>query len=427
MATREGLLDAIAADPGDDTPRLILADWLDEHDDPLGEFIRLQMILEPLQHPRADPMEELIRVRCLRRIPPGSVHEDETWPVARQLDRQSELLRDHKAEWLGAAAPLEENAHQTHFAPEFRRGFVASAQIGLTALTQHGADLRRGCPTLQRLIVVGTLGRGTELADCAALTGLPDLLLAGWLTPNDATALAISKHLRTLRSLTLWIGTVADLDTCRTLTYLPGLRDLTLVQMYGGSEVHDPEALNLRADELASRVRDLRPDLRVRLERPFERRFPLDGIHIERGVNAGHLPGGETILTTESKQPILMYFDADGHFEREEQLDLSTRLFRPPPYSWEDCDARELIEVLGREIGFVPGPIFVREFFSEVADVGVCFCDVHLDELAEPHTTDPVEGEEIGASLYWWWSTNQFCLPYGNNYWADGLGRVHSS
>jgi uncharacterized protein (TIGR02996 family) len=41
------LLAAIAAAPDDDLPRLALADWLEERDDPLGEFIRLQFDLEP--------------------------------------------------------------------------------------------------------------------------------------------------------------------------------------------------------------------------------------------------------------------------------------------------------------------------------------------------------------------------------------------
>lgn len=36
------LLAACHAEPTDDTPRLVLADWLEEHDDPRGEFVRLQ-------------------------------------------------------------------------------------------------------------------------------------------------------------------------------------------------------------------------------------------------------------------------------------------------------------------------------------------------------------------------------------------------
>src|SRR4029450_12736445 len=42
------LLAACHADPDDDTPRLVLADWLDEHDDPRGECVRLQCQLAAL-------------------------------------------------------------------------------------------------------------------------------------------------------------------------------------------------------------------------------------------------------------------------------------------------------------------------------------------------------------------------------------------
>jgi uncharacterized protein (TIGR02996 family) len=44
MATTEqALLAAIWADPHDDTPRLVYADWLDEHGQPdRAEFVRVQ-------------------------------------------------------------------------------------------------------------------------------------------------------------------------------------------------------------------------------------------------------------------------------------------------------------------------------------------------------------------------------------------------
>lgn len=42
MATFTDFLPGILADPLDDAPRLVLADWLMERDDPLGEFIRVQ-------------------------------------------------------------------------------------------------------------------------------------------------------------------------------------------------------------------------------------------------------------------------------------------------------------------------------------------------------------------------------------------------
>jgi uncharacterized protein (TIGR02996 family) len=35
--------------PDDDTPRLVLADWLEEHGDPRGEFVRVQCQLARLR------------------------------------------------------------------------------------------------------------------------------------------------------------------------------------------------------------------------------------------------------------------------------------------------------------------------------------------------------------------------------------------
>ncbi len=43
----EALLAAVLADPGDDAPRLVYADWLDEHGEPeRAEFIRVQIDLD---------------------------------------------------------------------------------------------------------------------------------------------------------------------------------------------------------------------------------------------------------------------------------------------------------------------------------------------------------------------------------------------
>src|SRR5215218_8987498 len=47
---QEALLNAIRANPDDHTARLVYADWLDEHDDPLAEYVRAEcelMAYEP--------------------------------------------------------------------------------------------------------------------------------------------------------------------------------------------------------------------------------------------------------------------------------------------------------------------------------------------------------------------------------------------
>ena len=49
----KALLAACHREPDDDTPRLVLADWLQERDDPRGELVRLQVRLAAM--PANDP------------------------------------------------------------------------------------------------------------------------------------------------------------------------------------------------------------------------------------------------------------------------------------------------------------------------------------------------------------------------------------
>lgn len=69
MTDRDALLAAIHAEPMDDAPRLVLADWLDENGEPeRAEFIRLQVAQrrEYEAHGRTDGLEDLfVRARAL--------------------------------------------------------------------------------------------------------------------------------------------------------------------------------------------------------------------------------------------------------------------------------------------------------------------------------------------------------------------------
>ena len=81
----------IKANPDDDTPRLILADWLTDHDDPRGEFIRLQCRLARMETHDAEYKDLFIR--------------------------SAELRVYHEADWLGAIFPLIDH-------PTFHRGLL---------------------------------------------------------------------------------------------------------------------------------------------------------------------------------------------------------------------------------------------------------------------------------------------------------------
>lgn len=227
-ADPEPFLQRIRAFPDDDAHRLILADWLDEQDDPAAAdralFIRVQLALA------------------------GLPEDDSRRPDLTMTERR--LLARRRAEW---EAPF----HGLATGLEFRRGFVDEARVparlfvgraaalfaaapvrhlhlldvggwlpavvrspylgrltALTAFAQHlGADLARavaGCRSLGGLRALH-LGRN-RLGDggAAALAGSP--VLAGLevldLSENDigeagAAALAGSPHFGRLRRLEL--------------------------------------------------------------------------------------------------------------------------------------------------------------------------------------------------------------------------------
>jgi uncharacterized protein (TIGR02996 family) len=69
MPDDAAFLSAILADPSDDLVRLVYADWLEEHDDPRGPFIRAQTELAHLP-PNADGRERLA-ARAAELFPPA--------------------------------------------------------------------------------------------------------------------------------------------------------------------------------------------------------------------------------------------------------------------------------------------------------------------------------------------------------------------
>src|SRR5262245_29236403 len=94
---RAAFLEAIAAEPADDAPRLIFADWLDEHGEPeRAAFIRLQC--EAARLPAWEPRRR---------------------ELAQQADA---LLLRHERAWLG-------DWYDRLVRWEFRRGFVHAATL----------------------------------------------------------------------------------------------------------------------------------------------------------------------------------------------------------------------------------------------------------------------------------------------------------
>ena len=191
MTDRIAFLHAIARRPDDDLPRLIFADWLDEHGEPdRAEFIRLQCLATPTD---ADS----------RRI--------------------EELETMHRAAWVEPLAG-------TFFRAEFRRGFVDHAVLPAATFLKHGADLRRQTP-LRGVTLLGVrrvlpdLLRGPLLAGLAALH-----LTGGRLGDDGARLLANSAALKGLTTLRLGDNVISDagVTALARSPHLAGLTSLVL-------------------------------------------------------------------------------------------------------------------------------------------------------------------------------------------------------
>jgi uncharacterized protein (TIGR02996 family) len=130
------LLRAVLADPADDVPRLILADWLDEHREPeRAEFIRVQC--ELANHPGMNCGV----MYCSRRDPGGLCDSCQRYDAL----RQRELLTNFRAaSWAGVNLPFNDF--------EYRRGFVAQVNMPLDGWLSAGPNLVHTQP-LERVVL----------------------------------------------------------------------------------------------------------------------------------------------------------------------------------------------------------------------------------------------------------------------------------
>lgn len=244
--TEVDFLAEILAAPDDDAPRLVLADWFEDHDDERGEFIRLQ---------------------CERAHLPQ--HEDRWWQL---WDREQQLLARHGQSWLrrwrrprflGRRIDSDGDCTGAPLAPLtriFRRGLpeVASAR--------NVSALRRGLDAPERRLVreihlfaydprllpglLGTLEGlaglavpGSQLgadfvapfAQCPAAAALRRLDLSrNLLQRTSLELLCASPYLRSLQSLNLSWNRLAPRDGL-VLRQWPGLGNLRELWLAGNA------------------------------------------------------------------------------------------------------------------------------------------------------------------------------------------------
>jgi uncharacterized protein (TIGR02996 family) len=230
MDTGLALFQAILDAPDDDAPRLVYADWLDEHGDPeRAEFIRLEVKRFRKGRPRVsgqDPdsqrhaaLQRAYRDRWLREMPkfPGvrwwafwrgfpTVQVDE-WPTLKKYGAK-----------IWAASPCEELC-LNRLTPQGARCLGKSAwlpKVRVLGINWIGSAWRPGFRELLRWPALGHLyrldlkstGLGDEgarlLAECPHFTNLEEL----WLECNDisdegAGAFARTPHFPKVRLLAL--------------------------------------------------------------------------------------------------------------------------------------------------------------------------------------------------------------------------------
>jgi uncharacterized protein (TIGR02996 family) len=199
MSIEKGFLQAIVENPEDDTPRLIYADWLDEHGQPAhAEFIRAQCALAQL------PEED-----------------DRRWELAA---RERLLLWQHGKHWTG---PLRGLVRRWRF----RRGFIEEVALPAGRFLEHAAELFRLAPVRRVRLTdaVDVLPHLARLPYLARLHGLDlshqriDAMLFG--------ELANSPHLTSLRELNLRGTLLCNNAGMRFLAALPALANLTSLDL----------------------------------------------------------------------------------------------------------------------------------------------------------------------------------------------------
>ncbi len=437
MSDTSPFLAAISASPEDDAPRLVFADWLDEHGDPeLAEFIRLQVELDPLERSPRNDLADWQRA-VVRRRQGDSIPAEFPAPMqrfAKLVRREQELLEANKLKWLGSVASMEDD-FTAHFQATFRRGFVDEVAMCTSVFLWYSEQARDRFPLLRKVTLYGPRDQGPDFAACPALGGIRELVLAGWITPYDARFLATSFELDALESLKVWIGSETDEEMIETLATpawdddgrqpttrrrpFAKLKELELVQMYGGVQAGpEGESFDQRAVDLAMAF-DRRFGRKVALvERPFDRRFVLNG-RIGYGMVAG-TSGAKFVLLNVADEANVYQFNLTNGRLRE----IETRpLDRLPPSNNRE---HTIVERLRDEHGFEPGPIFIRPFQSDTGDqleFSVYPFGQYSDVLADPDLVEGEELEEACAVLAEWMAAGHFVIDNGIEHWAgpDGI------
>jgi uncharacterized protein (TIGR02996 family) len=169
----QAFLEAILANPDDDAPRLVFADWLEEHgESDRAEFIRVQ--IERTRSPHWDARQVRLRLR------------------------ERALIERHGQRWKEDLPSIE-----GVYWEEFRRGFVATANFdNFTVLREKASACWAAAPIEA---VAFNFSSGREAVDSIApIAGLCELTIHDrFFDPREIDRFADLPMLSTLRALNL--------------------------------------------------------------------------------------------------------------------------------------------------------------------------------------------------------------------------------
>ncbi len=214
MPETDAFLRAILDNPDDDAPRLIYADWLEEHGDPeQAEFIRVQIALAARKPARGREANRNL-VALLR--------------------REEELLTRHGEAWRG---PVETGRN---LSLTFRRGFIEGVSAEAHRFVEVAEQLFRRAPVRHvRLFWPGTeqpYERARFVATVAAAPQLARLrsldLSTCFIGSDGVRALAVCEYLGGLESLDLANNGIGRAGA-RALAGAPWLAGLIYLDLSG--------------------------------------------------------------------------------------------------------------------------------------------------------------------------------------------------
>jgi uncharacterized protein (TIGR02996 family) len=236
MTEHDAFLAAICDNPDDDGPRLMYADWLEEHGDAApSEFIRTQIEMAKLDvdDPHRSPLEQ----------------------------RACELMEEHPPDWLGSLRELPVRRRR------WRRGFIDTVEMGpaeflatadrlfaaapvqtLRLFRANAADIRKvaASPHLARL-------RGLCLVLCSMQhAGMQALAESPYI--HNLTALALGGS--SVRIGDEGLATLAATPALANVTYLDltnnGFCDIGIEALAGSPHLRRLNALHLNNNLVAS-------------------------------------------------------------------------------------------------------------------------------------------------------------------------------